>query len=526
MSGTKLEENDLSLELDAPKPSGKKLFMLIGLFIVLAIGGVFGFRYWQYSSSHESTDDATLTTDVIMIAPQVSGTIAKIYVKDNQVVKAGDLLIQLGDASYQAAVEQAQANLDASIAQAKGAGVSVKLAEEAGKAQIQQAQGSLDQADSGIQGAKADVDRQTASIDNARAIAQGATANIEAAKAGLSAAQANRQRSDAAVKAAQAQVDAAQANQRAAEAAVKVAQTAADKAERDAKRYADLFSKGAVSAQIADNAESAAISADAQVDAASRQVDAMQAQVAARQADLASASDQVASADAAVAQAKAQLAAAEQQVGASNAGVNQAVAARKGVVQSVQQALARREQASGQYAQALTSHKQVELNKSAETQAIAKIQQAQAALDAATIQLRNTRIFAPCDGVISSKTAEMGVLVQPGTPLMSIVPSQALWVIANYKETQLAQIRPGEAAEIKVDAFPGHSFSGKVDSISAATGSTFALLPADNATGNFTKVVQRVPIKIVLDAGQPDLDRLQAGMSVTAAIRTQQQPGR
>ena len=104
---------------------------------------------------------------------------------------------------------------------------------------------------------------------------------------------------------------------------------------------------------------------------------------------------------------------------------------------------------------------------------------------------------------------------------MALVPLQPVWVTANYKETQLNHVKPGDAAEITVDAFPGRRFHGKVDSIQAATGATFALLPADNATGNFTKVVQRIPVKILLDPGQDGLDRLSAGMSAIATVVTQ-----
>ena len=168
--------------------------------------------------------------------------------------------------------------------------------------------------------------------------------------------------------------------------------------------------------------------------------------------------------------------------------------------------------------QARTTGHQVAVSRSNQSQAQAKIEQARAALGSARLQLDYTRIFAPISGQISKKTAEVGALVQPGTPLMAILPGARVWVVANYKETQLARVRPGQPAEIRVDALPGHPFRGRVESIAAATGSTSALLPPDNATGNFTKVVQRVPVKIVLDRDQPEVERLRAGMSVIATI--------
>ena len=132
-----------------------------------------------------------------------------------------------------------------------------------------------------------------------------------------------------------------------------------------------------------------------------------------------------------------------------------------------------------------------------------------------------TRITAPEDGIVSERKVRAGQLVSPGTQVLSLVQSD-VWVQANYKETQVRHIRPGDPAELRMDAFPGVVFKGKVDQLSPASGSQFALLPPDNATGNFTKIVQRVPVKIVLDRGQPAAARLRPGMSVIATVRTQQ----
>ncbi len=131
-----------------------------------------------------------------------------------------------------------------------------------------------------------------------------------------------------------------------------------------------------------------------------------------------------------------------------------------------------------------------------------------------------TRIAAPEDGIVSERKVRAGQLVSPGTQVLSLVQSD-VWVQANYKETQVRHIRPGDPAELRVDAFPGVVFKGKVDQLSPASGSQFALLPPDNATGNFTKIVQRVPVKIVLDRDQPAAGRLRPGMSVIATVRTQ-----
>jgi len=142
-----------------------------------------------------------------------------------------------------------------------------------------------------------------------------------------------------------------------------------------------------------------------------------------------------------------------------------------------------------------------------------------ASLTLAQVNLGYTRIVAPQDGIVSERKVRPGQLVSPGTQVISLV-QRDVWVDANYKETQLHHIRPGDPAEIRVDAVPGVIFRGKVDQVSPASGSQFALLPPDNATGNFTKVVQRVPVKIVLDAGQAGVERLRPGLSVIATVRT------
>ncbi len=150
----------------------------------------------------------------------------------------------------------------------------------------------------------------------------------------------------------------------------------------------------------------------------------------------------------------------------------------------------------------------------------ARLERARAALAAAASALEDTTIVAPIDGLIGSRTARVGQMVQPGNALMAVVPTDAIYVVANFKETQLTNLRGGEPAEVTIDAFPGRVLSGHVDSMSPATGLEFSLLPSDNATGNFTKIVQRVPVKIVVDDPSGLKDLLRPGMSVEAEILT------
>jgi membrane fusion protein (multidrug efflux system) len=144
----------------------------------------------------------------------------------------------------------------------------------------------------------------------------------------------------------------------------------------------------------------------------------------------------------------------------------------------------------------------------------------QAMLDLAKINLGYTKIAAPVDGMVSERGVREGQYAHAGTQILSVVPLANVWVVANYKETQLTRVAIGQKAEITVDSFPGVVVTGRVDSISPASGSQFSLLPPDNATGNFTKVVQRIPVKIVLDPKNPLAGRLRPGMSVEATIVT------
>ena len=155
----------------------------------------------------------------------------------------------------------------------------------------------------------------------------------------------------------------------------------------------------------------------------------------------------------------------------------------------------------------------------------ARIMQRRAQLDEAQLQLSYTKIFAPRDGYITRKSVEEGVNIQAGQPLMALVPLQDAWITANYKERQITWMKPGQKVEFTVDAYPGKIFSGKVDSIMAGTGAAFSLLPPENATGNYVKVVQRVPVKITIDRNTDPEHLLRVGMSVIPVVKTGRSSG-
>ncbi|RYG69149.1 HlyD family secretion protein, partial [bacterium] len=204
----------------------------------------------------------------------------------------------------------------------------------------------------------------------------------------------------------------------------------------------------------------------------------------------------------------------------AQAALQQSRAATGTAAQNVGAAKGKANQAKGQLAQARTAPDQLAVAQANYKSAHAKVLQARAALHTAEINLGRTKLISPVTGFVSKRNGQLGQQVAVGAPILAIVPQNDVWVTANYKETQLANVKPGQHVEVEVDSFPGHSFSGHVQSIAAGTGSTFALLPPDNASGNFTKVVQRIPVKITFDPGQKDLDRLRAGMSALPSIET------
>ena len=293
-----------------------------------------------------------------------------------------------------------------------------------------------------------------AQADLATAIANAQASNISvpithvSTTSQVSAAQAN-------VQSAQAGIAAAEAQYSADEAQLTRAEADNVKAQADLQRYAQLIVKKEISQQIYDQAVATA---------------------------KASAS--------AVAAAQASASAAEQQVGVAKAQLSEA------------QANLRSSQ---------TGPQQVASTRAKARSAQAGVEQKQAALEQAQLNLGYTKIYAPVDGVVS-KNAEVGMNVQPGQQLFTIVPLNDVWITANFKETQLHYMKPGQRAEIHVDA-NGRTYQGHVDSIAGSTGARTSLLPPENATGNYVKVVQRIPVKIVLDSGQDSSHYLRLGMS-------------
>ena len=262
--------------------------------------------------------------------------------------------------------------------------------------------------------------------------------------------------------------------------------------------------------------------------------DDYRARVAQAEADLAAAEAAIDNLKSHKAQQHAQIAEAESTIVATQADVDRTkleadrqralVATTYGTAQRLEQAVAdqKRQEATlaRNRAELDSQRRQMAVLDTQESQLRAGLKAKRAMLDLANITLGYTRIVAPVDGMVGERGVRAGQYVRPGTQMVSVVPLDTVWVVANYKETQLTRVAIGQAASIVVDSFPGVTIGGHVDSIAPASGSQFSLLPPDNATGNFTKVVQRIPVKIVLDPGHKLSGRLRPGMSVIATIHT------
>jgi membrane fusion protein, multidrug efflux system len=385
--------------LEAPqKGSRRRKIMTVGLTLLCAFG-VVGCILYFYFSTHESTDDATLIGHVHPVSAKIDGTVANVYVKDNQWVNAGQLLLILDPKDYVLKVEEAKAALETAKIQEEKALNLLHYTQEKAVAEKTQAAGGIVASLSDIQISKAQVSQ--------------AEAGVIASREKLAEAQTNLKNAD---------IELHRFN--------KVDPRAVSKQQFDTAKTNDDVTRSAQNAAQAELVE-----------------------------------------------AEAHLVQMQKQIKNSNGKSTQS----RGVMQN----------ADAQQQQIKISQNDYDATK-------ASVLSAQVALDIALTNLSYTQIKAPESGRIGNKSVEVGQRIQTGQMLMATV-SPDIWVVANFKETQLRKMRPGQKVDIRVDAYSNHPFYGKVDSFSPASGAQFAILPPENATGNFTKIVQRVPVKILLD---------------------------
>jgi membrane fusion protein, multidrug efflux system len=399
-------------------PKVRNGLILGGIVLLLAATGLF-----FYYHNRESTDDAQVDGHITPIAAKISGRILKVLVQDNQPVKAGEVLVQIDPADYQAALDEAKAALALAEGEARSAGFDVPRTSGDVASGTSSAQAQL-------AGAQADLMRAQATLE------QSQTADLAYAQANVEKSRANAQLAQA-----------------------------------DLARYGPLMEKGEISKQ--------------QYDAAKANADASASTLNADEQRLAQAQRNIEISRAQVAASKARL-----------------------------------DQAQAGVASALADLNRVGM-RSADAQAkLAKVDQARAAVEAAQLNLSYCNITAPVDGVATHKQVEPGQIVQPGQGLLVVVPLQDIWVTANFKETQLKKMRAGQKAYVSVDTY-GKTFTGHVDSIAGATGAVMSLLPPENATGNYVKVVQRIPVKIILDPISPNTAILRPGMNADVTVITE-----
>src|SRR6185369_17879683 len=353
---------------------GLRIALIVAVLLVI-IGGIV---VWRYYAVRESTDDAQIDGHITPISARVSGTVTAVKFNDNQLVNAGDVLVQLDQRDYEVALERAQADLGEAQATAQAAQTNIPI--------------------SNI--------NTSSQLETAQAVKIAAQREADAARARVREAQANYERIS-----------------------------------KDLERFKLLISKDEISRQ---------------------QFDAAVSQEAAAKATLDAANSAVATAESHIAQAE--------------AGVRQAG----------------------------TAPQQVAVTRSRAGSAEALAQKSQTALAQAQLNMQYTTVKAPANGIVSKRSVEVGQVIQPGQPLCALVNLDDIYVTANFKETQLKDMKVGQPVKIKVDAYD-NELKGHVDSIGGATGARFSLLPPENATGNYVKVVQRIPVKIVFEPNQdPD----------------------
>lgn len=496
---------DIPLKAPKKKLSIKKLLLLGGLGITLTVGSITGYRWWQFASTHQETDNAYVTADIHPVTARVAGTVREVKVDDNQVVNSGAVLVKLDPADFQVSLQQAQASLQNAKQQAEAAKENITLASQTTNAKTAQSQGDISSSQAVISTAVASYNEASAGVPVANAGIKDAQATIDAATASVAQAQAGIPTAQAAVGQAKAGVQVANAN-------VSQAKANQTKAEADYRRYQSLFDQGVVSRQQLDTVKAAYQVTQAQVKASQQTVLQAQQQVKQAQESLQQAYAKVTQTKQDITRGEAKLAQAKQQV-------TQAIARVAQAQEGVTKAKAQLATSKGGLQLAATGNQQTKVNKQQYQAALAAAAQSTAQVKNAELQLSYTTITAPSDGQVGNKTVQVGQRVQPGQTLMSIV-KQRPWVVANFKETQLKKMKPGQEVEIKIDAFGERTFKGKIDSLSPASGAKFALLPPDNATGNFTKIVQRVPVKVVFEPesikGYESL--ITPGMSVVISV--------
>ena len=458
---------------DTKQRSRIPIYVVGGIVLAVLFGGLI---YWIYSRQFVTTDDAFVEGNIVQITPKISAHITKIHVKDNQFVKKGDLLVELDPSEFDAKILQAKAQLLAAQAEKTKAAANAALTKKTAKADLNEALSNYDTSKTTINQAKI----STNSKENSILQAQNQVRTAEATHRQILS-----------------QIPAAEALLAQARSELPNAKTKLEVARNEFERNQSLFTAGDVSKQELDRSKADLSEAESRHQFAAKQIEITQAQLNSLRKQVDVAASKINENKIAVRNAENDLQQSQSQIQTASSQSNESF---------------------GRVQQAQSVPEKVAVEESEIASAEAQIAQAEAALKQAELELSYTKLFAPEDGFVAQKTALEGQLVQAEQALMAISQPE-IWVTANFKETQISNITVGQQVLVYVDAFPNMIFNGTVDSFQAGTGSRFSVLPAENASGNFVKVVQRIPVRIRFDETPDRLKLLVPGMSVIPKVK-------
>ena len=501
----------------------RRLLTAAVIAAVLIAAVIYGLSYYNYAQNHASTDDAYITGNLVNVSPIISGTLNSLTVDEGSPVKQGQLIGRIEDSGQRASLAQAQAAYQSALSQLPQAEQNLAYQKQATQAGIQKAQAEL-----AAQQAKTAGAQQQVTLSRNQTLNQVAQAQSQVAQAQAQAAQyaAQVQTARSAVATEQQNVRTAQRAADAADAQIRGTVATYEKDQTDENRYKRLVIQAAVTPQQYDAARSATLNAASQLDAARFQAAQAHSAVDSSRATVAQSRNQLTAAQRAYDAALQNVDVARAGLGIARANLSQIPIQQSNVLNN----LGQNSSAQADLSTAQAGQTQVRVRQDEIATFRANANSALAQLNNAKIIEGDTYLRAPNDGTVVKKAVNIGASLSPGQTIVTITQGDYVYVTANFKETQLQNVKPNESAEIEVDSYPGLIFHGTVASINEATGATQALLPPDNATGNFTKVVQRIPVRIELRPAKQGEDKkfataaeiadLRQGMSVTATIDT------
>ncbi|MFM7188170.1 MAG: HlyD family secretion protein [Armatimonadota bacterium] len=494
-----------------------------GIIAVVA-GLFFGGRYYIWSQTHVSTDDAYVTGNIVQVSPTVAGTLSQLMVAEGDAVSAGQVVAILDDTAQKAALQSAESALLVAKGNVRQAEAQLTLQRASDTAAMAKAQAAksvsmtkVKAAEAGVRATSDDAATRIATLKASVAASEAATAQAVAA---LSGGQSQAAAAKAVAVTAAAAVQSASANLAAVKARIPSLEAELQRAERDFGRYTQLYTKQAVTKQQLEGMANAVTRERSALDAGTEQVRLAAAQLKSAESQAVEARERAAAAAAQVKFLDAAVRTAQSSTEVTRGQLSTAVAGQRHVdvdIVGVQTARAAADVSDAEAQIVEAGMGQQAVRYVALETAKDAVRTAEAGVVTAKEMLKRTILVAAQSGVVLKKTANVGASIVPGQTILTISQGDALWVTANFKETQVRDMHPGQPVDIHVDALPNAKVEGVIAGIGTATGATTAMLPPDNASGNFTKVVQRIPVRIAITKAVPGI---RMGMSTTTTIDT------